>query len=108
MSLIKKKKNFKKKNLVVEKIREIIFGPSGLPIFVSFAVMALLFVLFRLKSIELEYKIAEKVKEIQKAEQESKDINAAKARLLSVRNLRRLAEVHGFSEPKGSQIIVVP
>lgn len=70
--------------------------------------MAILFVLFRMKSVEQDYKFHSYNKQIEDSIHENKELRARKAKLLSAKNLRTLAEKHNLNEPKQDQIIVIP
>ncbi|MFZ4712969.1 MAG: hypothetical protein ACOYL6_04635 [Bacteriovoracaceae bacterium] len=70
--------------------------------------MCLLYVLFRMKSVEQDYKLHSYNKQIEESTHESRELLAKKARLLSAKNLRELAEKHNLNEPKQDQIIVIP
>jgi hypothetical protein len=109
MVLVRKKKVLRrKKKTITETLKEAIFSSQGFPILLTFSVIGVLFVLFRMKSIELDYKISEIDKERNKIEMEGKEIKATKARLLSVKNLRKLARKYDLKQPSSKQIIVIP
>jgi len=91
-----------------KKIKEIIFSSQGLPIFLSFTTLAILFVLFRMKNVEMDYKISKSNRDIEKVLMDNKELKAKNARLLSTERLRRLAAAHNLDQPKQDQIIVVP
>ena len=91
-----------------QKFKSIITSPEGFPIILTLAVISILFVLFRMKNVELDYKINETNKKLDKALIQNKELKAEKARLLSVRRLKNLAKQNNLSEPKQSQIIVIP
>lgn len=91
-----------------EKVSEILFSSKGFPIFLSFAILAVLFVLFRMKNVEIDYKITKANKDIEKVSLDNKELKAKKARLLSSEKLRKLASVHNLDQPKQDQIIVIP
>ena len=90
------------------KIRDIIFSSQGLPIFLSFTTLAILFVLFRMKNVEMDYKISKSNRDIEKVLLDNKELKAKSARLLSTDKLRRLAFIHHLDQPKQDQIIVIP
>lgn len=90
------------------KIKEIIFSSRGFPIFLSFTTLAILFVLFRMKNIEMDYTISKTNKEIEKVVLDNKELKAKKARMLSSDKLRKLASSHRLAQPKQDQIIVIP
>lgn len=70
--------------------------------------LASLFLMFRLKNVELDYEIAAITKQIDLIKTENRDLHARRARLLSSENLKKLAWKLGFVEPKAEKIIVVP
>ena len=65
-------------------------------------------VLFRMKSLELDYKISAKSKSINKVLIKNKEFKANKAKLLSTKNLRKMAKRHKLKGPSQKQIIVIP
>ena len=91
-----------------KKIKEIIFSTKGFPIFLSFTTLAILFVLFRMKNIEMDYTISKTNREIEKVILDNKELKAKKARMLSAEKLRKLALAHNLDQPKQDQIIVIP
>lgn len=91
-----------------KKIKETVFSAQGFPIVLTLSVLSLLFVLFRMKTVELDYKISEKNKMIEKAVSYNKELKAVKAKLLSVKNLTFMAKKHGLAEPNQKQVIVIP
>jgi cell division protein FtsL len=93
---------------LLDKAKNILLSSQGFPIFLTLIVLAILFVLFRMKSVELDYKIIEVNKDIKKMQLKNKELEARKARLLSTRRLRRLAKKYKLSQPKQDQIIVIP
>lgn len=91
-----------------KKIKEIIFSSQGFPIFLSFTTLAILFVLFRMKNVEMDYRISQTNREIEKVLLDNKELKAKKARMLSTEKLRKLASAHNLDQPKQEQIIVIP
>lgn len=91
-----------------KKIKEIIFSSQGFPIFLSFTTLAILFVLFRMKNVEMDYAISKTNREIEKVIMDNKELKAKKARMLSAEKLRKLASAHNLDQPKQDQIIVIP
>ena len=92
----------------LSKIKSIIFSTQGFPLFLSFTTMAILFVLFRMKNVEMDYKITKANRDIEKVLLDNKELKAKNARMLSTDKLRRLASVHHLDQPKQDQIIVIP
>lgn len=93
---------------LIEKTKSIFFSSRGFPIILTFTVLAIMFVLFRMKTVELDYQVNFLNKEIEEVVVENKDLKARKAKLMSVDKLRAMAQKHGLSQPKQNQIIVVP
>lgn len=91
-----------------KKLKEIIFSSQGFPIFLSFTSLAILFVLFRMKNVEMDYKISKTNKEIEKVMLDNKELKAKRARMLSSDKLRKLASAHNLDQPKQEQVIVIP
>ena len=91
-----------------QKVSDILFSSRGFPLFLSFSFLAILFVLFRMKNVEIDYKITKANKDIDKVAMDNKELKAKKARLLSSDKLRKLASVHHLDQPKQDQIIVIP
>ncbi|MBT7611538.1 MAG: hypothetical protein HN576_17410 [Bacteriovoracaceae bacterium] len=96
-----------KSNVILNSIKSKIFSSHGFPIFLGFTLMGILFVLFRMKSIEIDYKISSINKDINKVIVENKEISAIKAKMLSVRNLKSMARKYKLSQPRQKQIIVI-
>ncbi|EQC42893.1 hypothetical protein M899_0069 [Bacteriovorax sp. BSW11_IV] len=113
MAVIKKKKKavptssaFKTK--AKEQLKKIFLSSQGLPIFLTISIIGILFVLFRMKGVELNYNITSINRDIEQVVVEGKELKARKARMLSVNNLRKMAKKFDLSEPKQHQIIVIP
>ena len=91
-----------------EKLKGFIFSSQGFPLLLMFSVLGVLFVLFRMKSVELDYKITGVNKQISRHRIEQKELAAKKAGLLSVNNLRKLAKRYKLNQTAQNQIIVIP
>lgn len=89
-------------------LKKLFLGPQSLPIFLCLILLSFLLVLFRMKSLEVDYKTGEVKKEITRIASVNKDLKAKRAKLLGVDNLRALASKYNLKEPKQNQIIVVP
>ncbi len=81
---------------------------QGMPIILSLTIISILFVLFRMKGVETDYKLNTVNAKIKETSLKNKELKANKAKLLSIERLRKLATKHKLSEPKQKQIIVVP
>lgn len=89
-------------------LRGIILSAQGLPIVLTLSILGILLVLFRMKSVEVDYQITETEKEIKRIEVENKELKAQRARLLSVKNLKNIAQKYDLKQPEQEQIIVIP
>ena len=88
--------------------KSIFLSSQGLPIFLSMAVLGVLFVLFRMKGVEIDYQVTEINKKMDKVIVANKTLKAKKAKMLSIKKLRAMAKRHNLKEPTQKQIIVVP
>ena len=61
-----------------------------------------------MKSVEQDYLISQKRKEIKKVNDLNKALKADRAKALSTKNLSRIAKSHKMKEPSQKQIILVP
>ena len=91
-----------------QKLKSIFLSAQGLPIVLSLVVITVLFVLFRMKGVEMNYQISSLSKDVEKIKVEGKELKAKKAKLLSVNNLRKMARNQKLQQPKQNQIIVIP
>ncbi len=90
------------------KVKNFIFSSQGLPLILMYLTIGILFVVFRMKSIELDYKLVELNQEISKKKLNQKELEAEKAGLLSTSSLRELAKKYDLKPPKQTQIILIP
>ncbi|MEC7182465.1 MAG: hypothetical protein VXY34_05195 [Bdellovibrionota bacterium] len=97
-----------KKKGIAGRFFQVFFNPQVFPLCLFLMVIGVLFVLFRMKSVELDYKVSEVNEKIRKNEVENKKLEAVRARLLSIKNLRRFAKKYDLQEPKQNQIIIIP
>mgnify|MGYP006443654563 CR=1 FL=1 len=91
-----------------QKLKSIIFSSQGLPLIFMFAFIGVLFVLFRMKGIELDYKVGSLNEKIERVKIHNKELKAKKAKLLSVKKLEVMADKHNMAQPEEKQIMVVP
>lgn len=94
---------FSKKNL-----SNLFFSFESFPIILSLALLALLFVLVRMRGIEQDYKFNDLTQQISRAMYENRDLKARRAKLLSAKNLRVMATKFNMEGPKQNQIIIIP
>jgi len=81
---------------------------QGYPILVTITFLAILIVLCRMKTLEVDYSINDTNKEIDRSVVENKDLKAKHAKLLSSDSLRRMAKKHDFNLPTQQQVLVIP
>jgi len=98
----------KKSNILIDQFQKVFFSSQGFPLILMFSILGILFVLFRMKGVEQNYKISAINKEIERVALEGKELRAKKARMLSVKKLRKMATKYKLQQPKERQIIVVP
>ena len=92
----------------IDKLKNVVTSSQGMPIILTLAIISILFVLFRMKGVEIDYKLNSVNMKIKEETLNNKELKAQKANLLSVGRLRGLAKKHKLQEPKQKQIIVVP
>lgn len=95
-------------SVIVSKIKSIIFSSRGFPLILTFTMLGILFVLFRMKGIEIEYKLSDVNRNIENITLENKELKAQRARLLSVTQLNQLAQKFDLKQPGQGQIIIIP
>jgi len=61
-----------------------------------------------MKSLELDYKMSDKTKRVNKIITKNKELKALNAKLLSTKNLRKMAKRHRLKGPSQEQIIIIP
>ena len=97
----------RKKSKLGQNVKSFFLSNQVFPFVLIFFVIGISFVLFRMKGVDLDYKIADVRKDMNYAIQEGKELKAKKARLLSVKRLRSLASKFDLIQPKQSQIIII-
>lgn len=102
---VKLKKNLQKKG---QQLLSFIFEQQIYPIALMGVVLCILFVVFRMKNVELDYSITKYKNILSKVKIEQKELEAKKAKILSIPNLTSWAEKFEFKRPGRGQIIVIP
>ena len=98
----------RRKQSIFQKLKGLVTSSQGMPIILTLAIISILFVLFRMKGVEIDYKLNTVNQKTKEEVLNNKELKAKKANLLSVGRLRKLAKKHNLQEPKQKQIIVVP
>jgi cell division protein FtsL len=106
--MVRKRATLKRKDSLAMRVKKIFFSSQGFPIILVCSILGILFVLFRMKSIETGYRVISVKKDIEESQVVNKELKAKRAKLLSVKNLHRLAKKHGLREAEQKQIIVIP
>jgi hypothetical protein len=89
------------------KVNEIALSSKGLPIILTISMICIVFVVFRMQRVELEYEMNLVRHEIEKADFDNKEFKAMKANYLSVNRLKELAKKYDLKEPSQEQIILI-
>lgn len=87
---------------------EFLFNPKALPFTLTFTILAVAFVGFRMKGIEQAYELNNIENDINKAIIRNKELKAQRAREMSVPKLREFAVKYDLKEPGPEQIILIP
>jgi len=93
---------------MIDNARSVIFSSDIFPMILSLTVICILFVLYRMKSVEVDYKFIDAKKSVEKQQMINKELKAKKAKLLSSKNLKIMAKENKLASPKQEQIIVIP
>ncbi len=87
---------------------EFLFNAKALPFTLTFTILAVAFVGFRMKGIEQAYELNNIENDIQKSIIRNKELKAQRAREMSVPKLREFAVKYDLKEPGPEQIILIP
>ncbi len=90
------------------RLLEFLFNPQALPFTLTFTILAVLFVAFRMKGIEQAYSLNIINQKMDRAIITNKELKAQRARAMSVPKLREFAATYGLKEPGPEQIILIP
>lgn len=104
MTKRKRRSKLKKKNFDIFKYLK---SSETIALISLFFVSAILFVLLRMKAVDMGIELAKHNKVYEAVLTQNKELKAKKAGLLSTVNLRKYARKHNLKEPKAKQIIVV-
>ena len=94
-------------SIMFVKLKDFFLSSQILPLLLAFFTISILFVLFRMKGVEMDYRLSDVNKDIKRISLENKGHKAEKAKLLSSKRLRRLAKKYNLSPPSQEQIIIV-
>ena len=101
---LRKKSGTKFNNRLIE----FLVNPKALPFTLTFTILAVAFVGFRMKGIEQAYELNNIENDISKAIIRNKELKAQRAREMSVPRLREFAVKYDLKEPGPEQIILIP
>ena len=87
---------------------KIILNPKWGMLLLAYTILGMSFIFIRMKRVELDFNINEVSEKMDDVAADNKDLLARKARLLSVKNLRKLAKNFDLKEPDQNQILVIP
>lgn len=104
----KRRTKKKQENKFIKKFLSLVFSTHYFPLILTTVTLAILFVLFRMRGVEQDYKYHELSEKIDSLQLEGKELKAKKARKLSVKNLRAIAKKYNLGEATDKQIIVIP
>ena len=93
---------------ILGRIKDVFTSSQGFPIFLTITALAIFFVLFRMKGVEIDYKVAEINRDIDQVSLVNKELRAKRAQKLSVGRLKAMAKKHRFNQPREDQLIVIP
>lgn len=102
------RKSKKKQNAFLKYISDKFFNTQTLPLVFVFSILGILFVLFRMKGVEQDYKYNEIAKRISVQKIQNKELKAKRARELSVKKLKGYATKFGLEEPSEKKVIIIP
>jgi len=91
-----------------KKFKSILFSSQMFPLLLAFLLLSVMFVLFRMKGVELNYTILDAKHSLNDVKYENKSLKATKARLLSSGSLKGITKKHNLHQPSTRQIIVIP
>ena len=74
----------------------------------AFSVIGIMFVLIRMKGVEQDYAFNELEKKVKVQQSQNKELKAKRARQLSMKKLKALADKFDLSEPDEKRIIIIP
>ncbi len=104
---LRRRKSSSQNSFIQNKVFQFFFNPTTLPFTLLFSTLLILFVTFRMKSVEQTYQMNHLVKQVENSHIQNKELKAQRAKLLSAQNLKFFAEQFELKEPTADQIILI-
>lgn len=95
-------------NSITFKIKNFLLNSKAMPLVFAFSVIGIMFVLIRMKGVEQDYSYNELEKRVKIQQLQNKELKAKRARHLSMKKLRALADKFELNEPDEKRIIIIP
>lgn len=89
------------------KIKNFLLNSKAMPLVFAFSVIGIMFVLIRMKGVEQDYAFNELEKRVKVQQLQNKELKAKRARHLSMKKLKALADKYDLSEPDEKRIIII-
>ena len=97
-----------KEHFVKNFFNKYVLTSQTFPLICVLGTLGVMFVLFRMKGIEQDYRFSDLSKKIKIEETENKELKAERARMLSIKNLKGFAKKYKLKEPNEKRIIIIP
>lgn len=96
------------KDSLTNKVKNFFLNSKAMPLVFAFSVIGIMFVLIRMKGVEQDYTFNELEKRVKIQQLQNKELKAQKARHLSMKKLRAIADKFDLNEPDEKRIIIIP
>jgi hypothetical protein len=97
-----------KEHFIKKFLNKYVLTSQTFPLICVLGTLGVMFVLFRMKGIEQDYRFSDLAKKIKIEETENKELKAERARMLSIKNLKGFAKRYKLKEPNEKHIIIIP
>jgi hypothetical protein len=102
------KSRLTKEHFIKAFLNKYVLTSQTFPLICVLGTLGVMFVLFRMKGIEQDYRFSDLTKKIKIEETENKELKAERARMLSIKNLKGFAKRYKLKEPNEKHIIIIP
>ena len=96
------------KNSLTNKVKNFFLNSKAMPLVFAFSVIGIMFVLIRMKGVEQDYTFNELENRVKIQQLQNKELKAKRARHLSMKKLKALADKYELNEPDEKRIIIIP